>query len=149
MFGPPLKTQHNKQNTHPNKANQPIGRGHPLVSRPFPLEAVFPKRNPPPSPPAPPARRGASRRSFPESLTSAGFGLHHDDFAARCVELHRRFDPLPEPRLCEFFPGRANAELRDEAFRGGGRWGRGGDGLVGFGWAFLRVCANHKWLCLF
>ncbi|CAJ1387997.1 unnamed protein product, partial [Effrenium voratum] len=49
-----------------------------------------------------------------ESLTSAGFGLHHDDFAARCVELHRRFDPLPEPRLCEFFPGRANAELRDE-----------------------------------
>ncbi|CAK9026452.1 Uncharacterized protein SCF082_LOCUS17516 [Durusdinium trenchii] len=49
-----------------------------------------------------------------QALISTGFALHHDDFASKALQLHKRFDPATDEVLWKFFSGRDNAELRDE-----------------------------------
>ena len=49
-----------------------------------------------------------------KALITAGFTMHHDDFAPKALQLHKHFDPAPDGTLFNFFPGRDNAELRDE-----------------------------------
>ena len=83
-----------------------------------------------------------------QALISTGFALHHDDFASKALQLHKRFDPATDEVLWKFFSGRDNAELRDEILivqldvltntwrslpqiikeDGGGGGGRGGGG---------------------
>ncbi|CAE7531378.1 unnamed protein product, partial [Symbiodinium pilosum] len=49
-----------------------------------------------------------------QSLMSAGLNLLYDDFIPSAVRLHAQFAPAPDSVLFNYFPGRDNAEVRDE-----------------------------------
>jgi len=49
-----------------------------------------------------------------QALMTQGFALHHDYFVPKALQLHKRFEPITDKELQNYFEGRNHLQLRDE-----------------------------------